>query len=77
MYWYFSELQVDIHGFIIHKPDRVAAMGFVPSACPLTMIFKFDLHFNYYLLVTFPIIAELVYLLEIKIFPEKMKTSIQ
>lgn len=79
VYWYFSELQavLKVHGFIIHIPEGIAAMGFVPPACPLTMIFKFYLFFNYDMLVTFPIIAELVHLLEIKRFPEKIKTGIQ
>lgn len=75
--WYFSKLQGGIHGFIIHIPEGIAAMGFVPSPCPLTMIFTFYLFFNYDLLVTFPKIAELVHLLEVKRFPDKIKTGIQ
>jgi len=68
---------VGIHGFIMRIPEGIAAMGFVPSPCSLTMIFNFCFFLNYDLLVTFPVIAELVHLLEIKRFPEKIKTGIQ
>lgn len=46
------------------------------SPCPLTVILKFYLFFNYGGLVTFPIIAELVHLLEIKRLTEKVKIGI-
>lgn len=51
-------------------------MGFVPSSCSLTVIFKFYLLLNYDLLVNFPLISELRCLLEIKRFPEKIKTGL-
>lgn len=51
-------------------------MGFLSSPCSLTMIFKFYLLFNYDLLVNFPLISEFMHLLEIKKFPEKIKTGI-
>lgn len=51
-------------------------MGFVPSACSLTIILNFYLLFNYDLLVSFPLVSELAHLLESKRFPEKIKTDI-
>lgn len=73
---YRGIFQADILGFIFHKPEEIAVMGFLSSACSLTMILKFYLLFNYDLLANFPLISEFVHLLEIKRFPEKIRTGI-